>query len=230
MDEQPKTDPMTAPEGANLDKSRMERVIIPLIRNIGFIGSIILSFAYIGVITVLVIGFESRVEFLNGLTFALVSAAMGILISQLLKLQGITWAKEIPENKKVLEQYNGAKIKDRVFKPISTYWWKSVLKDIAFKGITVAASCGGVIYIAIEGSGNYGLLILGIVNLLLFISLGLFSLAMAYEFYNNQHINYLRQQMQAAKEVNHDTNTTTKRAKNGARKTSAAKRTKHIDG
>jgi len=161
-----------------------------------------MTLAYIVVVVVIITGFDQNIGMVNSLLFAGVSAVIGIIISQLLKHQGITWAKELPENKAVLIEYYGTRIKNRKFRDISYYWKRSVIQDIAFKGLGILAFSGGIIYIAIVGSKDYTLLLLAFTNLLMFASFGLLSLTTAYSFFNEQHINKMRQELAEAKEEN----------------------------
>lgn len=183
---------------------RIDKVIVPLMRNIGFIGSAIMSIAYIATITVLVVGFETNIQLWNSVLFASVSALVGLVIMQMLKLQGITFARELPENKEILKEYYGSRIKDKKFHNIQHYWKKSVIQDILIRAISIGLFSIGIVYISIQGSGDYGLLLLGFVNLLMFASFGLLSLASAYDHYNEQHINYIRQQLAEQKEPKPD--------------------------
>ena len=57
-------------------------------------------------------------------------------------------------------------------------------------------STAGLIYIVIQGCGDYTLLLLALVNLVMFICFGLLALNSAYEFYNNKHIPYMLNQIE----------------------------------
>ena len=168
-----------------------ETKIKPLLNYIGFIGAILTSIAYIFVVIVLIFGFRAR-SIPQTLIFAGVNAVVGLIIMMFLKLQGVAFAKEIPANKEVLDRYNLKKPKTKNHN-IKYFWITSTIKDVVFKAIGVALTSTGLIYIVIEGSQDYNLLLLSAVNLILFICFGLMSLVNAYDYYNDNHIPYIKE-------------------------------------
>lgn len=101
--------------------------------------------------------------------------------------------------------YYNTKTKDKKLHSINFYWTTSIIKDVFTKVLTLAGSAIGVIYIVIQGSNDYSLILLAVVNLLLFISFGLLGLNSAYKFYNNKHIPFLKEkiaEMQKEKKEN----------------------------
>lgn len=166
------------------------KVIIKILQNIGFIGSILMAIAYIAIVVVLILGFKIH-EWKACVIFALVNTIVGLLIMQFLKIQGISFAKNIPENKVIIEQYYKTKTKDKKIHSIKFFWWTTVAKDVVFKGITFVASTIGIIYLCIEGSKDLTLLLFALVNLIMFTCFGLLALSKAYEFYNNRHIQFM---------------------------------------
>lgn len=168
-----------------------ETKIKPLLNYIGFIGAILTSTAYIFVVIVLIFGFSAR-SIPQTLIFAGVNAVVGLIIMMFLKLQGVAFAKEIPANKEVLDRYNLKKPKTK-YHNIKYFWITSTIKDVVFKAIGVAITSTGLIYIVIEGSQDYNLLLLSAVNLILFICFGLMSLVNAYDYYNDNHIPYIKE-------------------------------------
>ena len=166
------------------------KVIIKILQNIGFIGSILMAIAYIAIVVVLILGFKTH-DWRSCVIFALVNTIVGLLIMQFLKIQGISFAKNIPENKVIIEQYYKTKTKDKKIHSIKFFWWTTVAKDVVFKGITFVASTIGIIYLCIEGSEDLTLLLFALVNLIMFTCFGLLALSKAYEFYNNRHIQFM---------------------------------------
>ena len=79
------------------------------------------------------------------------------------------------------------------------YWITSAIKDIVVKCATLALTSIGMIYIMIEGSGDYSLLFLAAVNLLMFAGFGLISLCKAYDFYNEEYVPYMLNEIEEAK-------------------------------
>lgn len=183
-----------------MDKNQFEKHIAPILTYVGTIGASIMCVAYIIIVLTLIYGFKTE-SMLMITVFAVVNAAVGFCIMQFLKIQGQSFAKELPENKEVLQKYYETKTKDKKFHSMTYYWITSVIKDVFIKCVTLAISSIGVIYIVIEGSRDYKLILLALVNLLLFICFGILSLNKAYEFFNNKHIPFIKEQL---KQVSHE--------------------------
>jgi hypothetical protein len=143
---------------------------------------------------VLIVGFKTQ-NLTQTIIFAIVNAIIGILIMQLLKVQGVSFARHLPDNKEALDAYNNTKTKDKKLQSIDSYWINSVIKDVLLKGVSTAVTSVGLIYIVIQGSNDYNLLLLALVNLLMFGCFGLLSLNAAYEFFNTRHIPYIIDQV-----------------------------------
>lgn len=171
-----------------------EKKIKPLLKYVGMIGAIIMSIMYIVIILILIIGFSSH-DLKNTTIFSIINAVVGLIIMQFLKIQGISFAKNLEENKKLIKEYYGTKTNDKKLKSINNYMVTSTIKDIIIKGTGLVISSVGVIYIVIQGSHDYTLLLLAVVNLLMFISFGILSMNSAYEFYNNYHVPYMKEQL-----------------------------------
>lgn len=176
-------------------KNTFETKIKPILQYVGAIGATLMSIMYIVVIVILIIGFKAQ-TFQQALIFALVNAVVGLIIMQFLKIQGIAFAENIPENKAIKDEYYRTRTRDKKYESINSYWVKSIIKDIVWKGLSVIISTAGLIYIVIQGCGDYTLLLLALVNLVLFICFGLLALNSAYEFYNNKHIPYMLNQIE----------------------------------
>lgn len=171
-----------------------EKRVKPLLTYVGLIGAIICTIAYIVVIFVLIKGFEQH-DILSTTIFAIVTAAVGFIVMQFLKVQGESFAKEIPENKVITDKYFGSKTKDKKNHSMRYYWITTVIKDILTKCLSIAATSIGVIYIVIEGSNDYNLLKLAVVNILMFVCFGILALVKTYDFYNTSYIAYLKEKI-----------------------------------
>lgn len=173
-----------------------EKKIKPVLTYVGAIGATLTTIAYIIIILVLILGFDEKIHtFANLLLFSIVNAVVGLLVMMFLKIQGITFAKQKPENQEVLKMYYKTRPKDEKFSSIKKYWISSSIADVLGKGFSVAISTFGIIYIIIEGSKDFMWLLLAFVNIILFYCFGLLSLNSAYEFYNNRHIPFLQHQI-----------------------------------
>ena len=177
------------------NKSVFDTKIKPLLLYVGTIGAILMVIAYIAVVLVLIFGFKVK-SLQKALLFAFINAVVGLIIAQFLKVQGIDFAKSLPENKTIMDEYIKSRIKEKKLHSITYYWVKSVLTDIVTKGLTVALTTTGIIYIVIEGSNDYSMILLAIVNLLMFICFGLLALVKAYDYYNEMHIPYILQKIE----------------------------------
>ena len=171
-------------------RSFFEKRIQPILQYVGVIGAILMSIMYIIMVVILIIGFKAQ-SIQNTIVFAIINAIVGLIIMQFLKIQGISFAKNLPENIEIVKQYYNTKTKDKKIQSIKYYWISSLIKDFISKGLSVAFTTAGIIYIVIVGSNDYTLLLLALVNLILFICFGLLALSNAYEFYNNKHVPYM---------------------------------------
>lgn len=178
----------------NNNRTFLERKILPILNYIGIIGAVIMAIAYIVIVFVLINGFKAE-ALLQTTVFACVNAAVGFIIMQFLKYQGESFAKMLPENKEVIDRYYKTKTKDKKLHSITYFWVTTVIKDIIVKCATLGATTIGIIYIVIQGSNDYNLLLLALVNLLMFVCFGFISLNGAYEFYNNKHVPYMIEQL-----------------------------------
>lgn len=175
-------------------KSIFEKKILPILNYVGAIGAVIMSIAYIVVVFVLINGFKAE-DILQTSIFACVNAAVGFIIMQFLKFQGVSFAKMIPENKEILDLYFKTKTKDKKNHSMTYFWATSVVKDVIVKCVTLAATSIGVIYIVIKGSNDYNLLLLALVNLLMFICFGFLSLVKAYDYFNQTYMAYVKERL-----------------------------------
>lgn len=184
---------------SNKKESTFDKYIKPVLQYVGTIGATLMCIAYIVCVVILIEGFETH-ELKGDLLFASVNAGVGLIIMQFLKVQGISFAKNIPENTVIINEYYNSKTKDKKPHSIKWYWLWSFIKDICLKGIGIALTTFGIMYIVVEGCKDYTLFLLAAVNLIMFICFGLLALNNAYEFYNNKHIPFLKDKIKEIKE------------------------------
>jgi len=177
-----------------IEKTTLEKKILPILNYVGIIGAAIMAIAYIIAVFVLIRGFKAE-ALLQTTIFGCVNAATGFVIMQFLKIQGVSFAKMLPENEEIIKRYYKTKTKDKKVRSITYFWTTSVIKDVITKCATLAATTVGLIYIVIQGSNDYNLLFLAIVNLLMFMCFGFISLVNAYDFYNQRHVPYMLEQL-----------------------------------
>lgn len=181
-----------------MNKNLFETKIKPVLSYVGAIGAVLMCIAYIIVVFVLIHGFQATVIF-NTLLFASVNAIVGFVIMQFLKIQGVSFAKLLPENDKIIKEYYSTKTKDKKPHSMQFYWTTSVIKDVFTKCLSVAITSAGLIYIVIQGSNDWNLLLLAIVNLIMFICFGFLALVNAYEFFNNKFVPYMEEKIDETK-------------------------------
>jgi hypothetical protein len=175
-------------------KNTFEEKIKPFLTYVGAIGAVFSGIMYILATIVLIMGFQAK-TFTQAIVFAVVSAILGLIIMFFLRYQGLSFAKAIPENQEVLNKYNNKQAKTK-HHTLKYFWIKNTIIDVLIKGCTVALSTAGIIYIVIEGSQDFKLILLAIANLILFACLGLIALANAYDFYNEQWVPYMQEQIE----------------------------------
>lgn len=176
-----------------------EKRIKPALLYIGSIGAALTSVAYVALVCILIFGFLAH-SATQTLVFAIINAIIGLIIMQFLKVQGQDFAKSIPSNKVILDEYYRTRTKDKKLHSIKYFWVKTIITDLITKGISIAFTTIGIIYIVITGSQDYTLLILAFVNLVMFFCFGLLSLSKAYDFFNNEHMAYVQEQLRLYKE------------------------------
>lgn len=175
---------------------------------VGAAGAVLSGIVYIIVTYIIVKGFETDFDLQRQIFFAIIGAVAGLAIASFLKIQGITFAKKIPENEKVMREYYELRDKGKKEKELHTierYLVISTIKDVAFKGISIAFTTFAVIYIAIEGQGDMMLFALALSNLIIFTSLGIMSMAKSFDKYNLDHISAIKRKIEILKlkEVNY---------------------------
>ena len=175
-----------------------EKKIKPVLLYVGTIGAGLMSIGYIILMFVLVLGFKSSASLTQSLVFAVINAVVGFIIMQFLKIQGIDFAKHLPINIELMTKYNlilAKKPKKPKHHTLKYFWIKSVIGDVFGKALMTAISTAGIIYIVIEGSNDYNMLLLSVVNLILFACLGLISLVKAYDFFNDHYIPFITEKI-----------------------------------
>lgn len=185
-----------------MTREKFEKKIKPILNYLATVGAVILSIAYILLVVILIKGFKIE-KLLRTTTFACVSAGVGFVIIQFLKYQGIAFARDIEENRKILNLYYSNIIKDEKNHSIKYFWITSTIKDVLIRCVTLAATSVGLVYIVIEGNENWNLLLLAVVNLFMFISFGLLALNSAYDFYNEKHMAFIKEKLRE-NEVEYD--------------------------
>lgn len=164
-----------------------ERKIKPLLQYIGTIGATILSIIYMFVIGILIAGFKAH-TWDQILVFAIINAAFGCLITFFLREQGRSFARNIPENDAVVKEYYGLLQKQKKYRTLRGYYISTTITDILGRATCVILGTLGIMWVVIQGTNDWMMAILAVVNLFLFICFGLLALAAMYDFYNTQWV------------------------------------------
>lgn len=174
----------------------MNELTKKFIRNLGLIGAILTSVVYIVCVVILIVGFQTEEKsLLDTIVFAVVNAVVGFIIMELLKIQGVSIAKNLPENLEISRKYYNTKTKDKKPHTMKFYWLTTVPKDTILKAGGIGIAAVGMVKIGIDGMGDYTLLLLACANLVMFICFGLLGLSDAYDFYNNNQVPYMKEQL-----------------------------------
>lgn len=177
-----------------MDKTFFEAKIKPIFLYIGIIASTIFSLAYIFVILVMILGLESNPTIETFIGFLIANLVAGACISVSLMIQGQDFAKNLEENKKILEQYTAKK--ETKLHSITFYWVIEILKVIFTRLLTVAAMTYIVIDICWKGNGQATYLLTALFNLLMFIGFGSIGMVRMYDRYNNSHIPWIKRKIE----------------------------------
>ena len=88
-----------------MEQTFFEKKLKPILLYMGTIVSVIMAIAYILIVFVLIEGFKVE-KLLNTTIFSVITAAIGFCIMQMLKIQGQTFAKNLPQNKETIKKYS----------------------------------------------------------------------------------------------------------------------------
>lgn len=157
----------------------------------GFIGAIISAVSYLIATIVMINGVSADLTMQNQVLFSVLGAVVGLLISFMLRSQGVIYAKQNEEVAQIMSEYIQEETESKSYEKNHTIVWYmgwATVVDFFLKGVSVAVSTYFVVYIFTEGNGNWGLLWLAISNIGLFTSFGLRGLAKMYDNYIEKHI------------------------------------------
>lgn len=162
------------------------------------VGAGISGLSYIIITVVLVLGFEIKMDMNKQILFSIIGAVDGLLITMLLRSQGIALAKNEDEPKKVMAEYYQVINKTKKSKKLHTityYYVKDFIIDIFTKAGIIALTTSLTLYIFMDGSGDYGLIGLAISNILMFACFGIIALSKFYSLYLEQHIPVIKERI-----------------------------------
>lgn len=180
-----------------MNEDKRERLdLFKILKWVGGIGAIITSLAYIIFLVIIVLGMETKVMSNQMILISGAGALAGFGITIMLRSQGILLAKDEEESKRIEKEYNIARNKSLNTKKLRTIGWHVTLhtiRDLFTKVLTLAAGTYFSISIFMEGNGDFALIGLGIMNILMFFSFGIIAMNKAYNYYKENHLRALEE-------------------------------------
>lgn len=159
---------------------------------------------YLGTILLFIIGLTTNLKVDVMFTFTAISGLVMTLAITLFRAQGVKDASKLPDNIKVNEEWirltNTKVEKEKKLRNIGTFMTINTIKDLLFKGLSLAGVTYGVLYIAINGSGEWSLILPALGNVCMAIAMGLKGYVNTYDFYNEEHIPGLKERIRRFKE------------------------------
>lgn len=201
-----------------MNQTLFEKKIKPLFLYVGFAASIIFSIAYIVVIGVMIAGLETAPTVETFIGFLIANLIAGGCIAISLMIQGQDFAKELPDNKKILEEH--FKKKETKLHSIKFYWVIAVLRVIFTRLLLLAAMTYIVIDICWQGNGQWTYFLMALFNILMFMGFGLLGMVGMYDKFNTRYIPWI------LKQEDNQVNKKTKKRKKKEKKTCSSMATK----
>lgn len=174
----------------------MNEKIEKLLLYVGSAGAIISALAYLIIMVTLVVGIEIKMLTSQLLIISIAGALAGLMITNMLRTQGVALAANTEESKKVMSDYHRAlnkTKKGRSLRTIKFHMIKELITDVLTKVLTVATSTYFMVSVFMEGSGDFSLIFLALANILMFISFGILALRKAYKYYSEEHLAAIRE-------------------------------------
>ena len=183
-------------EQKGISASLFEKKIKPVLLYVGTIGAVLSAVAYVILIFTMIFGLTIQASIQDTLIFACVNAIIGFVIMQFLKIQGISFAKNYQHSVDVSAKWRELNpVKDKRKHSLKHFWFVSIVKDIITRVLLIVITTICIIYLVIKGTHDYTYLLLMFVNLIMFACFGLISLVNAHDFYIEQHIPFLEEQI-----------------------------------
>lgn len=183
----------------------MSKKVKDILLYTGVAGAIISAIAYIFITYTIIVGFVNQIDMQKQIMFAILGSATGLMITFFLRNQGITFAQKEPESVKTMEEYHSIINKTKKTKKLRTikyFMIVSTIKDIFSKGLSIAGSTYLVMFIFMDGNGDWSLFRLAISNIFMFAGFGLMALTKSYDHYIDQHIPVIKELIIRLKEEN----------------------------
>lgn len=164
---------------------------------VGFILTSISAIAYLVLLYIIIEGFEVDVQSNNLIVYLGLGAVTGVMMNLSLRIQGVQFAKNEDASQIKLKQYQELIGKDNEVKlrPMWQFHAWQMFTDIIFKGGALALTLYFSITIIIQGMGDIKYFLLGIVNVIMYLGLGILSMLKGYNFYIENELPLLNQKI-----------------------------------
>lgn len=181
----------------------MNKKVKDLLIYTGIAGALISAIAYIIITYTIIVGFTTAIDMQKQILFAVLGSLTGLMITFFLRNQGITFAEKEEESIKTMTEYHHLINKTKKKKKLHTikyFMVVSTIQDIFYKGLTIAGSTYMIMFIFMEGNGDWSLFRLALSNIFMFAGFGLVALSKAYDHYVDQHIPVIKELIERIKE------------------------------
>ena len=166
------------------------------LNNIGVIVAGIAIVCYFVFLFIYINGMHANFDLRRTLILTAITAGLGIMVSVSMRIQGVKWAEQLPENQDILKKFDKSKAAKEKKYHGDLYYWLTRLPLLIFGKVgTCVLSVLGVIYYIMQGTKDWSLMLVGLGNVCLMVATSLWACAGAYNFYNKQTIKKILHQM-----------------------------------
>lgn len=166
------------------------------LNNIGVLVAAIAIICYFVFLFVYINGMHANFDLRRTLILTAITSGLGIMVSVSMRIQGIKWAEQLPENQAILDKFDKSKAAKEKKYHGDLYYWLTRLPLLVFGKVgTCTLSVLGVIYYIMQGTQDWSLMLVGLGNVCLMVATSLWACAGSYSYYNKQTIKQILHQM-----------------------------------
>lgn len=141
------------------------------LNNIGAIVAGIAIVCYFVFLFIYINGMHADFDLRKTLILTAITAGLGIMVSVSMRMQGIKWAEQLPENQDILKKFDKSKAAKEVKYHGNLYYWLTRLPLLIFgKAGTCVLSVLGVVYYIMQGTKDWSLMLVGFGNVCLMVA------------------------------------------------------------
>lgn len=167
-----------------------------LLKNAGWICAILGSIILVIVMLILVIGVNNAEKDLweDVILPSIINGVYGLMMSIFFYLQGRIDCKE--DNKSLIDEYYGRDTKDKRLHSDFFLWFTRFTEWTVTRALPIAGSIIFTLYIAIQGSQDWAMLVMSIGSILMTFGLGMFTVNNGYEDYAHNKLPKMRKALE----------------------------------